>query len=60
MFSAKRWAELLTLLEHAAKSAVKKDPNNAEWTNVVKQLESTKSQLQYAENALAFTFVEVR
>lgn len=58
-FSSKRWADLLKLIDHTTKAALKKDAQSDEWGTLRRRLNVVQQQVKHAENALAFTFVEV-
>lgn len=58
-YSAKRWPDLLKLMEHTVKAALKRDAESGKWKELQKQLHVVKRQVKYAESALAFSFVEV-
>lgn len=58
-YSSKRWSDLLKLIEHTVKAALSKPLHAEEWKKLSHQLSTVKTQVKYAENALAFSFVEV-
>lgn len=58
-FAAKRWADLLKLIEHTTKAALGKTLLLEEWRQLRERLHTVKLQVKYAESALAFSFVEV-
>ncbi|XP_043927744.1 midasin [Protopterus annectens] len=63
-FKQKRWADLLTLMKHVHKTAVKKEgksdglPLNEKWEALGHQLNQAQQQVKLTENALVFAFVE--
>ena len=58
-FSSKRWADLLKLIEHTLKAALSKQLHHDKWKQLQSRLSTVKMQVKYAEDALAFSFVEV-
>lgn len=58
-YTSKRWSDLLKLIEHTIKAALKNEPLSSEWVNLRNRFRTVQQQVKYAENALAFTFVEV-
>lgn len=58
-YSAKRWSDLLKLMEHTVKAALGKTLHLEQWGQIQELLGIVKLQVKYAESALAFSFVEV-
>uniref|UniRef100_A0A3Q4BJ07 Midasin n=1 Tax=Mola mola TaxID=94237 RepID=A0A3Q4BJ07_MOLML len=65
-FRAKRWQDLLKLMDHVCKSALTKElqeKSNAtllqeQWEALVVKLSQTRQQIQACESAMVFAFVE--
>lgn len=65
-FTSRRWSDLLQLMEHSAKAALQKGGSGGgaqmdkdKWWQLRQHLSTVRQQVKFAENALAFSFIEV-